>query len=82
MNESVVQEIKQLTGAESVIEKEKIQSLWSGYGAIVRLALIGGKVDSLILKNINLSMVSNHPRGWNTEVSHLRKVKSTFNLSA
>ena len=76
MDVEIVQEIKLATGANSVKELAVIQSLWSGYGQIVRLQLDNGKKDDVILKHIDLSEVINHPRGWNTSNSHNRKVKS------
>lgn len=62
--------------AESITQKEVIQSLWSGYGEIVRIVLSGGKLNSIIVKNISFPTKKNHPRGWNTNISHERKVKS------
>lgn len=56
-----------------------IQTLWSGYGEIVRLRLDGSDLSSVVLKYIvlpNESNQSNHPRGWNTNHSHARKVNS------
>ncbi len=76
MEAQIVREIKQATGASSVKELTVIQSLWSGYGQIVRLELDNGAKDSVILKHIDLSGVAHHPRGWNTSNSHQRKVKS------
>lgn len=55
---------------------EKIQNLWSGYGEILRINLIGGSHTSVILKHIKLPKPSTHPRGWNTDISHQRKLKS------
>jgi len=61
---------------------ERIQSLWSGYGEILRLHLeFGlhlkeGQHRSVVLKHIKLPQPSEHPRGWNTDISHQRKLKS------
>lgn len=52
----------------------KIQSLWSGYGAIYRLKHENGK--SVIVKHINPPTIQNHPRNWNTITSHQRKLRS------
>lgn len=55
---------------------EIIQSLWSGYGSIKRYYL-DAEPRSVIVKEINLSANRNeHPRGWNTTVSHERKLRS------
>ena len=53
---------------------ETIQSLWSGYGKIVRLKNTSG--ESLIAKHINPPTTNHHPRGWNTNASHQRKLRS------
>lgn len=64
------------TGAHSIDNTTVIQSLWSGYGQIVRLELSGGTHSSVILKHIKLPDIGNHPRGWNTGLSHQRKIRS------
>ena len=64
------------TGAETIDNSTVIQSLWSGYGQIVRLKLVGGAYSSVILKHIKLPKPGNHPRGWNTDLSHQRKIRS------
>jgi len=69
--------ILQTTKASQIKEVEIIQSLWSGYGKIIRLAISGVTTyDTLILKHIVLPSQQNHPRGWNTNISHQRKLKS------
>ena len=63
--------------ADAIEVQEVIQSLWSGYGKIERLSVKGvANYDSLILKHIVLPRQQNHPRGWNTNISHQRKLKS------
>lgn len=68
--------ILQKTGATSLYEKEVIQELWSGYGKIIRLDLQGCNLKSVVVKNVQLPKKSNHPRGWNSEIGHQRKLKS------
>ncbi|HYQ58497.1 MAG TPA: oxidoreductase family protein [Draconibacterium sp.] len=68
--------ILQSTGAKSLYEIEVIQSLWSGYGEIVRFGLEGCELESVVVKHVNLPEGGNHPRGWNTDLSHQRKLKS------
>ncbi len=53
---------------------EKIQSLWSGYGSIERWK--NRDEESIVIKHIRFSDNHNHPRGWNSNFGHLRKVKS------
>ena len=55
---------------------DRIQSLWSGYGGIYRCHLVDSELPSVIVKLIQHSSKKNHPRGWNTNISHLRKVRS------
>ena len=68
--------IQKQIGAKSIPDVAKIQSLWSGYGGIFRLSLTGAKVPSVIAKCITLEEKNDHPRGWATNRSHLRKLKS------
>lgn len=76
MNEYFKSIILQRTGASSLFEKEIIQELWSGYGKIIRVGLENAFVKSVIVKHVQLPIHNNHPRGWNTDISHQRKVKS------
>lgn len=66
----------QVTESSNCEEVEIIQSLWSGYGKIVRYKLIGSSFQTVVVKHINLEAVNQHPRGWNTSISHNRKMKS------
>jgi len=62
--------------AQDVAYQEKIQTLWSGYGEIARYKVIGASQTSVVLKHVKLPDEKNHPRGWNTDISHQRKIKS------
>jgi len=64
------------TEATSLFKIESIQSLWSGYGEIVRYGLKGGLFKSVVIKHVRLPDQNHHPRGWNTDVSHQRKIQS------
>lgn len=79
MQESLRQKferIKHLLGASSINGIEKLQSLWSGYGGIYRVGLEGYRAPSVIVKLIELKGSKDHPRGWATDTSHQRKLKS------
>ena len=76
MNEYFRSIILQRTGASSLFEKEVIQELWSGYGKIMRVGLENASIDSVVIKHVQLPKYKNHPRGWNTDIGHQRKVKS------
>ena len=65
-----------LLDATSCTELSVIQSLWSGYGKISRYGLEGAALKTVVVKFINLNQTDTHPRGWNTNLSHQRKVKS------
>ena len=66
----------QCTGASSIAQEEVIQQLWSGYGKIMRIKLLGAAIDSVVVKHVQLPEQARHPRGWNTGIGHQRKVKS------
>lgn len=76
MNELVVSLVLRTTGATQIASTEVIQELWSGYGAIVRCRLVGGTQASVIVKHVSPPNAQQHPRGWNTDISHQRKLKS------
>ena len=76
MKDAYEQIILKATGASKLFEKEIIQSLWSGYGKISRYELTGSKLKTVVVKHIKFPSDVDHPRGWNSNLSHERKVKS------
>ncbi|MDB4652988.1 aminoglycoside phosphotransferase family protein [Akkermansiaceae bacterium] len=62
------------TGASSFEVEDVLQELWSGYGHILRIRL--NKNSTVIVKHIRMLETGNHPRGWNSNLSHQRKLKS------
>ncbi len=68
--------IRQAAGASAIIGQETLQELWSGYGKILRLKLAGAPTESVVVKHVQLPAQQNHPRGWDTNLGHQRKVKS------
>ncbi|MGB0976511.1 MAG: oxidoreductase family protein [Prolixibacteraceae bacterium] len=72
----VLEEVRKAIAATSIVEKEVIQQLWSGYGTLFRCDVSGKEFNSVIVKHIKLPAMNQHPRGWNTSISHERKVKS------
>ena len=68
--------ILKATGATELALTGTIQNLWSGYGSIDRYRLTGGEHVSVIVKHVRLPKRSEHPRGWNTNLSHQRKLRS------
>ena len=67
--------VLELTQAEGLKNLGVVQSLWSGYGSIDRIGLEGTDVQSVIVKRVQPGD-GGHPRGWNTDLSHQRKLKS------
>jgi hypothetical protein len=76
MNEHFKSIILQTTGAVALTKEEVIQHLWSGYGKIMRVGLEEAAVESVVVKHVQLPGNKKHPRGWNTDIGHQRKVKS------
>ncbi len=76
MNNDLQQAVLDATHSNAVTERQVIQTLWSGYGEIVRFTLQGGMVESAIVKAIVIPDEVAHPRGWNTDRSHARKIRS------
>ena len=68
--------ILKATGASAFSLIEEIQELWSGYGKILRVELDNSMIKTAIIKHVNIPNAKNHPRGWNTNISHKRKLKS------
>lgn len=76
MNADFLTYLLEVTQAQGCTEAETIQSLWSGYGTIARYALHGAERKTAVVKHIALNHANGHPRGWNTDVSHQRKIRS------
>ena len=76
MNPSLKEQIIKHAGADSISKIELVQSLWSDFGSLERVWLEGGNVRSVIVKRIQPPVEVNHPRGWNTDFSANRKLKS------
>ncbi len=68
--------ILEATGAESMRIDSVIQELWSGYGQILRVALSGSDLNTVVVKHVCVPLQQRHPRGWNSNLSHQRKVFS------
>ena len=68
-SESMLRFVRACLGAESATVAERVQSLWSGYGEIVRVQLEGAAVPSVIVKRVEPPTEADHPRGWNTDLS-------------
>jgi hypothetical protein len=76
MNKHFQSVLLQSTKAKEVLRIEEIQSLWSGYGKIMRFYLKDAEMKSVVVKHVRLPEKNKHPRGWNSDLSHQRKLKS------
>lgn len=76
MNEFFQSVIRQTTGASRLLGMETIQDLWSGYGKIMRVKLDNAEAESVVVKWVQLPENTHHPRGWNSDIGHQRKLKS------
>lgn len=76
MNKTFQDQLLNRLKAKELLELETIQELWSGYGTIKRYQVDGSDVGSIIIKHVCPPSASRHPRGWNSERSHLRKLRS------
>tara|TARA_B100000925_G_C22004590_1_gene473012 strand:- start:238 stop:1215 length:978 start_codon:yes stop_codon:yes gene_type:complete len=77
MNEFIhLERILPIIDATKIKSIQVIQNLWSDYGHILRINTDSKKHPSIIVKDIHFSNIPNHPRGWNSDISHQRKIKS------
>ncbi len=76
MNKHFQDFVLNTTGATAITSQQVIQTLWSGYGEVVRVELVGSDLKSVVLKYIVFPSEADHSRGWNTDFAHARKIKS------
>jgi hypothetical protein len=62
----------------SAYKIETVQALWSNYGEIARYH-VPSLNKNYITKCVDLSSKVQHPRAWNTDGSHKRKISSYYN---
>ena len=63
-------------GATEVVQQQTLQSLWSGYGSIIRVTTNSPAHPTLIIKHIQAPESQHHPRGWQGDTSNARKLRS------
>ena len=76
MNKHFESIVTKAANADRVRQVEVIQSLWSGYGQILRYETSNPDHPTVIAKHINFPKNQSHPRGFTGERSHKRKLKS------
>ncbi len=77
-DEKLIQEIAGIVGCDSVQRLEDVQSLWSGYGEIVRVRLQPSGATAIV-KHVCPPSKREHKYGWAGDVSHQRKLLSYAN---
>lgn len=68
--------LRSLLDAPSGVMGRRIQSLWSGYGAIFRFFPRAGSRPSYIVKCVHPPTIRRHPRGFDGDSGHERKLRS------
>ena len=76
MDAKLTHRILEITEGSAITDVQVVQSLWSGYGELLKCKIAGSQHSSVIVKHIQLPAQLQHPRGWNTHRSHERKRKS------
>ena len=71
----LIERVRTLLGCPELEFDQHVQSLWSGYGQIIRVINSSSK-QRYIVKRVAPDGASEHPRGWNGVVGHNRKVMS------
>lgn len=81
MDKQIENIVLRATGAKSIEDEYEIQSLWSGYGSIVRVEISGASLNgnacpSVVVKHVNFPKGFGSGKRGRGELSHQRKVKS------
>jgi hypothetical protein len=76
LQQHLIRTIRRATGSDRIELDQTIQTLWSGYGSLDRYRLQGGRYPSVVVKHVRLDHRKGHPRGWNSDRSHQRKLRS------
>lgn len=71
MDKELEKLLLEISAGKKIVKSEKIQSLWNGYGDLLRVSIEGGSLSSLIVKHIRFDS-----RRDQNSLSHLRKHKS------
>jgi hypothetical protein len=59
-----------------VVRTREVQTLWSGYGRILRVELEDAAAASAVVKLVKPPDLVRHPRGWGGDAGHRRKLRS------
>ena len=75
-DQDIIDRICEVTGATEARRGRRLQTLWSGWGEIVRFSLRGADRPSVIVKRVRPPADGGHPRGWHSDRSAARKARS------
>jgi thiamine kinase-like enzyme len=76
ISERLKHKLLALTHSKLIVNMQLIQNVWGGYGQLYRITLSGGKINSVVIKLVNMPQPNEHPKGWNSDQSHQRKLFS------
>ena len=92
LDKQLIDQVLACTGASDIVRTEPVQSLWSGFGQILRLhlnytthtsstsadtvSMASPPIETVIVKQVQPPSQAQHPRGWNTDASLQRKLRS------
>lgn len=65
-----------IASAKEISDIQLVQGVWGGYGELLRIFFLDSALPSLIVKSIRTPQPDMHPKGWNTDLSHQRKLTS------
>ena len=71
MDAELVAVVLQAAGARAIVDTQIVQSLWSGYGQILRCRIEGGSQSSVIVKHVRWPDQRVHRYGWNLSLIHI-----------
>ena len=74
-NDVAVQAVRRVMEDDSIEKKQVLQQLWSGYGEIFR-CISQQTQTCYVVKYISPPQHNLHPRGWNSDIGHQRKLRS------
>lgn len=74
--EALLHWVARACDATEASREQHIQTLWSGYGEIFRARLTGGPARAVVVKWVRPPSAASHPRGWASDRSHQRKLRS------
>lgn len=76
MNRFIETAVRNATRAKDITFHDEIQTLWKGYGRILRVGLQGCAYESVVVKHISFPKQQQHRKKSQSDLSHTRKLKS------